>query len=318
MAWKDQLYIAFWAPISTRYIQCRGRSTGLCQQAKRRYWDHCLDGFSIVGSPRSQECGQNLEVALAACAELGFPVETEGPVTTITLLGIELDSEQLQLRLPQAKLRKLRELVEKWRRKKKCSKRELQSLAGHLNHAYKVSRGVFGLLSLFHRRDHWILLNTAFRADMECWHVFGSTPVTEVWSDASGGWGCGAWWGSEWFQVAWSEWPVFAGNSIAAKELLPMIVAVHVWGPRWVDSSVLCHCDNESVVAMIRGGYCKDPSLAHMLRCLVFLEVKFDMVLTEVHVPGVQSWVADSISRNNLQTFFCRGGSPTLLDKGIP
>ena len=77
-----------------------------------------------------------------------------------------------------------------------------------------------------------------------------STPVTEVWSDASGGWGCGAWWGPELFQVAWSEWPVF---SIAAKELLPIIVAVAIWGPRWVGSSVLCHCDNESVVAVIRG-----------------------------------------------------------------
>ena len=116
--------------------------------------------------------------------------------------------------------------------------------------------------------------------------------------------GCGAWWESKWFQVEWSKWPVFAQASIAAKELLPVIVAVALWGPQWMGSSVLCHCDNESVVAVVRGGYCKDPSLAHMLRCLFFLEAKFDVVLTAAHVPGAENGVADSISRNNLHTFF--------------
>ena len=134
--------------------------------------------------------------------------------TTITLLGIEVDSQptnQLELRLPQAKLLRLRELVGRWRCRKTCTKRDLQSLAGHLNHACKVItpgrrflRGVFVLLSQCHRRDHVIRLNSAFRADMEWWHVFASTwsvvcimrdvsrhsPAFEIWSDASGGWGC--------------------------------------------------------------------------------------------------------------------------------
>ena len=76
-------------------------------------------------------------------------------------------------------MEKLRELVAKWRRRKACTKRELQSLAGHLNHACKVIRpgrrflrGVFGLLSQFHKRDHMIRLNAAFRADLDWWHVF--------------------------------------------------------------------------------------------------------------------------------------------------
>ena len=82
-----------------------------------------------------------------------------------------------------------------------------------------------------------IRLNSAFRADMEWWHVFASTwngvslvrdvsqhsPAFEIWSDASGGWGCGAVWEDQWFQVQWSEWPGFVGASIAAKELLPII-----------------------------------------------------------------------------------------------
>jgi dTDP-4-amino-4,6-dideoxygalactose transaminase len=61
--------------------------------------------------------------------------KTEGPTTLITLLGIELGSINLQLKLPWEKLEKLKELVAKWRQRKVCTKRELQSLAGHLSHA---------------------------------------------------------------------------------------------------------------------------------------------------------------------------------------
>ena len=53
--------------------------------------------------------------------------------------------------------------------------------------------------------------------------------------------------------------------SITAKELLLIIVAVVVWGLQWVGLVVLCHCDNEGVVAAINGEYCKDPTLAHKL-----------------------------------------------------
>ena len=91
-----------------------------------------------------------------------------------SILGIELDSERMELRLPSGKLKKLCELVSKWRRRKCCTKRELQSLAGHLNHACKVVRpgwrflrGVFGLLSQFRKPTHMIRLNAAFRAVLE-------------------------------------------------------------------------------------------------------------------------------------------------------
>ena len=57
-------------------------------------------------------------------------------------------------------------------------------------------------------------------------------------------------------------------------------------------------------MAAIRGGYCRDPTMAHMLRCLFFLEAKFEVVLTAIRVPGVDNGPADAISRNNLDVFF--------------
>ena len=198
-----------------------------------RNLDHYLDDFIVLGSPCSDDCQKGLQVALEACDKLGFPVALEkmvGPSTKLTFLGIEVDSMGLQLSLPEEKLRKLTELVASWRRRKGCKKRELQSLAGYLNHACKVVRpgrrflrGVFGLLSQFKKRDHMIRLNSAFRADLEWWHAFareqngmammrggelwGAMERVELWSDASGSWSCGAIWDIEWLQIAWGEWP---------------------------------------------------------------------------------------------------------------
>lgn len=333
MEWNGQLFVDTALPFGLRSAPMIFNAVAealayLIRRKGVKGLDHYLDDFSIVGDPKSTECSHHLTIALETCVQTGFTVKaekTEGPATKIILLGIELDSELLQLRLPQDKLDKLRELVAKWRKRKGCTKRELQSLAGYLNHACKVIRpgrrflrGVFGLMSQFHKQDHMIRLNTAFRADMEWWHVFASSwngvslmrdatlnsPSVEIWSDASGGWGCGAWWRCNWFQVRWEDWPAFASASIAAKELLPIIVAIAIWGPQWVGLSVLCHCDNEGVVAAVKGGYCKDPTLAHMLRCLFFLEAKFDVLLSAKHIPGVENATADSISRNNLPLFF--------------
>ncbi len=333
MEWKGQLFVDKALPFGLRSAPMifNGLAEALAFMIKQKGvkgLDHYLDDFSIVGDPKSPECSQSLRISLETCEQTGFSVKqekTEGPTTRMIILGVELDSELLQLRLPQDKLEKLRELVATWRKKKACTKRELQSLAGHLNHACKVIRpgrrflrGIFGLISLFKRPDHMIRLNAAFRADLEWWHVFAQSwngvslmresvlqsPSFEIWSDASGGWGCGARWECKWFQVQWSDWPFFANSSIAAKELLPIIVAVAIWGHHWGGSVVMCHCDNEGVVATIKGGYCRDPTLAHMLRCLFYLEAKFDLWLTARHVPGVENGVADSISRNNLHLLF--------------
>ena len=333
MEWRGQLFVDTALPFGLRSAPAIFNAVAealahMIRQKGVSELDHYLDDFSIVGPPDSQQCGKDLETSLAMCEEAGCPVaeeKTEGPATEITLLGIELDSLQLQLRLPQEKLTKLKKLVAKWRKRDGCKKRELESLAGHLSHACKVVRpgrrflrGIFGLLSRFRRRDHPIRLNAAFRADLEWWHVFVSSwngvsmmleeclkaPGVEIWSDASGSWGCGALWGGRWFQLEWSQYQDLADVSIAVKELLPIVVAAAIWGHMWSNKTVLCHCDNLAVVSAIRGGYCKDPSMAQMLRCLFFLEAKFDLTLSAAHVPGVGNGPADSLSRNKLNAFF--------------
>ena len=55
---------------------------------------HYLDDFLLLGPPRQPACHQALSTTLALCEELGFPVapeKTEGPTTSLTFLGIEID-----------------------------------------------------------------------------------------------------------------------------------------------------------------------------------------------------------------------------------
>ena len=100
--------------------------------------------------------------------------KTVGPATVVTFLGVEVDTVETELRLPLRKLEKLKELVALWRVRKGCRKRDLQSLASCLSHVCKVVRpcrrflrGMLGLLSQFRQKDHFVRLNSSFRADLE-------------------------------------------------------------------------------------------------------------------------------------------------------
>ena len=66
------------------------------------------------------------------------PSKVEGPATSLTFLGIQLDTERMEIRLPADKLARLQALIWRWREKKACIKRDLLSLIGHLQQASRV------------------------------------------------------------------------------------------------------------------------------------------------------------------------------------
>ena len=122
-----------------------------------------------------------------------------------------------------------------------------------------------------------------------------------MWSDASGSWGAGAFWKSEWFQLQWS--PPLQEEQIAIKEIIPIVMASAFWGNNWQGTTVRANCDNEAVVAVINSGYSREPSISHLLRCIFFFSAKYDFVLTAAHIPGRLNTLADAISRNNAPYF---------------
>lgn len=102
-----------------------------------REGNHYLDDFLFLGPPApSTQCEQSLQWVLQVCQSLGVPVapeKIEGPSTTLTFLGIEVDTIHSELRLPPVKVRKLQQEVARWlARHGDCTESELLSLIGKL------------------------------------------------------------------------------------------------------------------------------------------------------------------------------------------
>lgn len=104
---------------------------------------HYLDDYFTLGPADSDQCKTNLATITDVCARLGVPLAPEkcvGPTTCMVFLGIELDSVESCARLPSDKLTELRRLIPLWLDKKSCTRRELESLVGKLQHASAVVR----------------------------------------------------------------------------------------------------------------------------------------------------------------------------------
>ena len=64
---------------------------------------HYLDDFLLLGAPNSQQGREFLSIAVETLNRLGIPIaihKTEGPTTTLIFLGILVDSDKFELRLP--------------------------------------------------------------------------------------------------------------------------------------------------------------------------------------------------------------------------
>ena len=89
-----------------------------------RHLIHYLDDFLIFASPFADEGRLLLDTVLGMLADLRVPValnKLEGPDTTVTFLGIVIDTARMELRLPLDKLTRLRRLVASWLAKLRLS-----------------------------------------------------------------------------------------------------------------------------------------------------------------------------------------------------
>ena len=352
MLWEGSLFIDTALPFGLRsapkiFTAVADAVEWIVRQEGVDFTIHYLDDYLVVGAPASQECAEALSTLLGVFERLGLPVamdKLEGPWSRLTFLGFELDSSTLEIRLPQAKLREIQRLISTWVGRKSCSRKELESLVGQLGHASRVvapgktfMRRLFELLAGVRQAHHHIRLNAAFRSDLLWWATFldswngvammqsysRNQPAHQVWTDASGHFGCGAVCPTSgaWLQLPWPQSPPRGAlrlqeESILLQELIPIILACAIWGPRWQGSLVVVHCDNMGAVSVVNTGYSKVPQIMHLLRCLFFICAFFYLSVREVHVPGAQNGWADAISRNHLPLFFVQ--VPRAVDHQEP
>ena len=286
---------------------------------------HYLDDFLFWGPPGSPVCEVALGRATVLCNRLGLPTaphKTVGPVTSLTFLGIEIDSVAMELRLPADKLARLRRTLSQWEKRRHATKHDLQVLIGHLNHAAAVVRPgrsfirqLIDASKIPRRQTHRVRLNAGCRADVAWWSTFVQQwngvslfpdlpPGPSVISDASGSWGCGAYTTTshQWFQLQWP--PSWSTIDIAVKELIPVVVSAALWGREWTGSLALFRSDNQAVVACLSSRSARDTHLSHLLRCLFFLEAHFGFEHHAQHIAGKDNTAADALSRNKVHELF--------------
>lgn len=281
------------------------------------YLLHYLDDFLLFGSPGTNQATTAAAWTSDLFKRLHVPVadhKTMGPATALSFLGVWIDTDCWQLRLPEDKIARLRGMLVSWKSRRVCTRKELESFTGHLAHAAVVIRqgriflrSLFSLLARSANPHYRIRLNTAIRADLQWWSCFLHSwngrslfplphPTHNVYSDASGSFGCGAFeCRTGWFQLQWP--PAWLSVSIAPMELAPIVMAAAIWGKSWAGCHIAFHSDNMAVVAVLNKRTAKDPLLIHLLRCLYFYSAFYGFHYSAMHVPGVLNVAADALSR---------------------
>ena len=300
---------------------------------------HYLDDFLTVGPPSSADCGHNLHIT-QVCQALGVPLASEkvaGPSTNLEFLGIPLDTVRMEAPLPTDKLARVRQAIGDWLGRKNATKREILSLVGLLQHAAKVVhpgrtfvRRMYSAAARVQQLDYFTRLNQEFRSDLHWWHTFLqewnrvsflhssrlASPDAVLQTDASGTWGYGAVFHTQWFQGQWpKEW---SRVPIMVKELAPIVLACAAWGPSLTRKTVLFQCDNTGVVSCrakghLQGESCNAPTKMPMVLCSA-LQYHCHF---RTHHWGANN-AADHLSINNVQSFFLSTPQASLLPTPLP
>lgn len=282
---------------------------------------HYLDDFLFVG-PSASDCNKLLRVFTRACGSLGVPLaqeKTEGPVQSITYLGLEIDALHAQVKVPADKVRAMIAKITAVLSHRKITLVALQSLVGSLNFLCRaISPGrafLRRLISLSKgiTQPHFkIRLSAGAKLDLRTWlefliHFNGVSafldrewelsPALDLYTDAAGSIGFGAYFQGHWVQGRWPNSFLCNPQSIAFLELFPIVVALKCWAPQLANRKVLFHTDNAAVVHIINKQSSQCPQMMHLIRTLVLACLKFNIRFKATHVPGVFNVIADSLSR---------------------
>jgi len=297
-----------------------------------------LDDFLFIAATQ-QDCQRMLDVAIATFTRFGLvvnPDKTEGPLQSITFLGVEINSVTSTLACTPDRLRELLSLLTDLVHTQVIRRRNLQSVVGKLSFAAQVLPGarpfmrrildkLNGSTSIVGR----IRVGPSFKADVAYWLTnLGRWNGREMWrqpasvtiaTDASLK-GFGFYLEQLPSHICCSSLPLhlqpgsgFSGTysdvhsefhalprDMVWCELFSVLAAAHVYARMLAGQSVLFRVDNQPDVAIINRQATRSARLALLLRSLYDLALQYNFSVTAVHRPGVDNVVADYLSRPEL------------------
>ena len=279
-------------------------------------------------------CNNQVKEFLQVCEIIAFPVSLEKTfwaTTKLTFLGLLIDIINQWVMVPVEKVQKAVALIESVldKKSKKVTLNQLQKICGFLNFLGRCvipGRAFTRRLYTYTANDkllphHHIRVNSEMREDLNMWLTFlkhltvfcrpfldFSTILIadkiDMFSDASGKIGFGAFCGPTWMH---QKWPVeFISKqhpSIEYLELFGVMAAVLSWIHLFRNRRIILFCDNKSVVDMINITSTSCRNCMVLIRIIVLKGLLENVRIFARHVSGVKNDLADSLSRDKIDEF---------------
>ena len=289
---------------------------------------HYLDDYLLVsqGGVSYSVAKRDFDETMSCLEYLEVPIaepKTIPPSLCLEYLGIILDTDRMEARLSQDKLSNLLSEIAAWTTKRSGTKKSLLSLIGRLMYACQVVhhgrpllRRLINKANALPSLNFKVHLNKEDRKDLSWWtrllHSWNGVtlfsfrnwefiPDLALSSDSAQSLGLGVIFGRRWF---FASWPVAKCDmNIAVLELLPIVMACHVWGSEWTRKKIQFDTDNSAVVAALNSGLPRDPCLAFLVRELNFLAIIHSFCFKATHLPGKLNDAADALSRMDFPKF---------------
>ena len=299
-----------------------------------------LDDF-YCAAETWEKCCEVQSTLIFLLRSLGFHINWNKVVDCtkhLVFLGINIDTESGTLWLDENKAQKLVELTDSMIKQTRCTRKQLESLAGKLSWASAVIpwgrlhlRSLYDAISATKNNKHKVKL-CYLLPDIEWWHVclklgnnkrliWDTRPILHVFTDSSNLAG-GAFCHGDWLYRAWHiDRPSTAHWHINLKELQMIGEAVNHWAKIFYNHRVKVYTDNIAAAYMINKGSSRNLLANRILHSIGFLSLKYDFTLEACFIPGRHNDMADAISRLHLpgqiHRFFALLWEHGLVTKGF-
>ena len=340
--WNNKFYInsSLAMGCSTSCKIFESLSHGLQWIIQQKFADnvtHILDDFIFAGPKDSNLCEKSLQYFLYLCNDVNIPIKaskTINPTTLFEAHGYEIDTSLLQIRMPQDKILKAKNMILYLLSSEKVTLKTIQKVLGVLSFITNVikpgrafKRKLESLtINIPPRANPMIHLTQDVKNDLHIWLSFltnfnGKIVISDnelssiqIYTDASGSHGYAFILQNKWI---YGKWPKSWENvSIHVKEIFPIFLGLKIFATQLTNKFVVLHCDNIAVVESMNKLTTKDSKMLTFMKEIALVILKHNISIKCVHIAGKENTVADRISRGFLQE--AKQCNPKLMTSHVP
>ena len=311
------------------------------QEIMSEYYDirlmNYLDDFLVIGGDLLS-CQSAQLTVIEFIRFLGFHIswrKVTPPAKVVQYLGIVIDSELMELRIPREKLERVRALLDKYSKTSFINSKDLESLTGLLAHCSQCVKGgrtfcrrLYDLYKyMVNKGMKRARISDIVREDLKWWRSFamcfnGVSAINnelypdDIYTDASKK-GFGAYMGHDWLAGTWeidsSTMPnpptdhghitspptidIYNEDNINELELWAVLSALVRWQYLFKGKTVNVYTDNMQVFHNILSGRSSNVTNMSWIREIFWICALMNVSLIPNYVPTKENVVADTLSR---------------------